>query len=306
MLDVRRMRVLLAVAEHGGVAAAARALAFTPPAVSQQLAALERQVGVPLIDRGGRTAVLTPAGRRLAEHAQAVLAALESAEAEVRSMARPGGSPAGELAVATIPSLGRTLLPAVLEHLAGTAPDLRFRVEQLEPEQSLPALVRRELDLVLASEFTLTPRRIPTAVLRRDLFTEPVHVAVPSGHTAAGPVVRLADLRDDSWISPDTGSSCEVLLQRSCAIAGFEPHVVAHCDDFSVAAALVAAGLGIALIPASAARDAAATRSVRLLTAADPPIYRTLYAATRAGAERHPSLVAVLTALEWHAHQPDR
>lgn len=113
--------MLLAVAEHGGVAAAARALSFTPPAVSQQLAALERQLGVSLVDRSGRTAVLTLPGRRLAEHAQEVLAGLEAAEADVTALARPDGAAQGVVTIATILTLGRSLLPGVLGQLARNA-----------------------------------------------------------------------------------------------------------------------------------------------------------------------------------------
>src|SRR5882724_4651971 len=127
MLDVRRLRVLLAVAEQGGIAAAARALSFTPPAISQQIAALERQVDTELVDRSQRTARLTPAGQRLAGHARQVLAGLEAAEADLASL---GGGVRGTLRVGVVPTLGRGLLPGVLAGLAGTAPDLDFQVDQ--------------------------------------------------------------------------------------------------------------------------------------------------------------------------------
>lgn len=152
--------MLPAVAEYGGVAAAARALSFTPPAVSQQLAALERQLGVSLVDRSGRTAVLTLPGRRLAEHAQELLAGLEAAESDVAALAHRDGAVQGVLTIATIPTLGRALLPGVLAQLARTAPQLDLRIEQLEPQESLPRLTRGELDLALAAEFALTPRRL--------------------------------------------------------------------------------------------------------------------------------------------------
>jgi DNA-binding transcriptional LysR family regulator len=292
MLDVRRLRVLLAVAEHGGIAAAARALTFTPPAVSQHIAALERQVGMLLVDRSGRTARLTAAGHRLAGHARQVLAGLEAAEADLASL---GGDLRGTLSVGTIATLGRTLLPAALTTLRATAPDVDLRIEEGEPEDSLPALTRGDLDVVLAGEYGLTPQRPQAHVDRIDLFTEPLLIAVARDHPLRGPEVDLAQLRDERWIAPAAGSSCETMLQRVCALAGFEPHVVAHSGDFAVAAALVSAGHGITLLPAIATLGDAT--GVKLLGVRQPGMHRTLYAAVRQGSRRHPLVNCVLDAL---------
>lgn len=290
MMDVRRLRVLLAVSEHGGVAAAARALSFTAPAVSQQLAALERQLDVALVDRSGRTAVLTAPGQRLAEHTRTVLALLETAEAD---LADHSGAPRGLLRIGAVATLGRALLPGVLSKLSAVAPQLDLRIEQLEPEDSLVALARGDLDLILAGEYALTPRRAQVGVERLDLVIEPVYIAVLSDHPAAGGnQVRLGDLRDARWIAPAAGSSCAQLLDRSCAIAGYEPHVVARCADFPMAAALVAAGHGVTLLPACAATDLPA--QVVLLQPLDPPIQRTLYAGIRPSTRRQPRLSCLL------------
>ncbi|WP_158881061.1 LysR family transcriptional regulator [Amycolatopsis anabasis] len=291
MLDVRRLRVLLAVAEHGGIAAAARALSFTPPAVSQQIAALERQLNTVLVDRSRRTARLTAAGGRLAGHAREVLAALEAAEAD---LAGDDGAVRGVLRIGVLPSLGRALLPDTLARLAVEAPELDLRIEEAEPENGLPALERGELDVVVACEYTLAPRRPVENVERADLFTEPMLVAVPPGHPLPGPRVRLAELRDARWIAPAPGGPCALLFERSCALAGYEPHVVGHCNDFAVAAALVGAGHGFTLIPRIVAPEHG---EVRLLTAIDPEIRRTLFAATRPGARRHPAIACLLDAL---------
>lgn len=297
VLDVRRLRVLLAVAEQGGVAAAARSLSFTPPAVSQQLAALERQLDVALVDRSRRTARLTPAGHRLADHARQVLAGLEAAEADLANL---DGGIRGVLRVGTIPTLGQTVLPRVLADVTAFAPDLDFRVEQLEPEDSLPAVARGELDVALAGEYGLTPRRRQANVDRIDLFSEPIYIAVPADSAFTGPQVHVGDLRDARWIAPDPGSSCAVLLERSCAIAGYEPHIIGHCADFAVATGLVRTGLGVALVPRIAvpAEDPAGPQTLRLLTAVDPTIHRTLYVAVRPGSRDHPAIAALLTALQ--------
>ncbi len=156
--------------------------------------------------------------------------------------------------------------------------------------------------MALAGEYALTPRRAQVGVERLDLAIEPVHVAVPASHPlAGGHSVHLSDLRTEQWIAPATGSSCALLLERSCANAGYEPHVVARCADFAMAIALVDAGHGVALLPACAATDPPAL--VRLLQAVDPPIHRTLYAATRPGTRRQALVACLLDALTAQAQR---
>ncbi|MGH3328293.1 MAG: LysR family transcriptional regulator [Streptomycetales bacterium] len=304
MLDVRRLRVLLAVREQGSVASAARALAFTPPAVSQQLAALERQVGVSLVDRTGRRVRLTDAGLRLADHAERVLAQLEAAEADLASI---HGRVSGPLLIGTIPTLGLALLPRALAMLRNTAPGLEPRVEQMEAESSLPALQRGAIDVALAGEYAITPRRLDPGIDRRDLLVEPLLVAVPAEHWALGPAVRLGDLRRERWLAPAVGSSCLVLLERACGVAGFEPDVVGHCDSFELALALVAVRQGVALVPeivvsagphsGSSPRRSPGGAAVRLLDPVEPEVHRTLFLAARRGGSRHPAVKLLYAAL---------
>jgi DNA-binding transcriptional LysR family regulator len=297
MLDARRLRVLLAVQQHGGVAAAARALSFTPPAVSQQIAALERQVGLALLDREPRRARLTLAGERLAAHAAAVLTRMEEAEAELAAFG--GQRPTGVVRIGVIPTVGRALLPAALRALGSTAPDLQVRVEQLEPEDSLPAVLRGDLDLAVASEYTMTPRRSDPRLDRTDLGVEPVYVAVPQDHPLRDGA-RLGELADQRWIAPAEPSSCFTMLQRACAQAGFEPLVHGHCADFGMALALVAASQGTAIVPAIAAGPPylPPVAGVRLIRTRDPEISRTRYAVTRRGAGAHPGIGHLLAALD--------
>lgn len=294
MLDVRRLRVLLAIAEHGGVASAARALAFTPPAVSQHVAALERQLDIALVDRTGRSARLTPEGERLAEHARKVLADLEAAEAD---LATRNGGMRGVVRIGVISTLGRTLLPLALAGLATSAPGMDFRIVQGEPEDTVPALARGDLDIVLAGEYGLAPQRSPARVRRIDLFTEPVLIGVDQDHRLTGTEIVMADLQGERWIAPAAGSSCEVLLMRSCALAGYEPHVVAHCADFDVAMGLVAIGHGITLVPSLAMPATHASFPVRLFHPTSPQVHRTLYAAIRDGTHQHPLIACVLDTL---------
>jgi DNA-binding transcriptional LysR family regulator len=294
MLDVRRLRVLLAISEYGGVSAAARALSFTPPAVSQHVAALERQLGVDLLDRSHRGARLTSAGVRLAEHARQVIAGLEAAEADVvgtQSTAR------GLLRLATMPTTGRVLVPGIIARLAKDYPDVELRIDVMEPEAALPALARQEADVVLAGEYGLTPRRFASSIERIGLFEECMYLAVPASSPVCGPGAELAEFRDARWIAPAEGSACALTLERSCALAGYEPHVVGRSGDFAVAASFVAARYGMTLLPAMMADDlrlAADRRHIRLLRSTDPPIDRTIYLAFRQGSRARPAIAALL------------
>jgi DNA-binding transcriptional LysR family regulator len=294
MLDVRRLRVLLAVREQGGVAAAARALSFTPPAVSQQIAALERQVGTTLLDRSSRPARLTPAGERLADHAGTVLAGLEAAAADLAAFT--DGGPAGTLRIGVIPTVGRAILPGAVRALAGCAPGLRLQIEQSEPEDSLPAVARGDLDLAVGSEYAMTPHRRDQRLERHDLAVEPLLVAVPSGHREAGDSVALGRLRDETWLAAMPGSSCLTMLRRAGAASGFEPVEGGHCAEFAMALALVAAGAGIALVPAIAV-PSPPPDGVRILAVQGGRVERTLYAVLRRGTAGHPALAATLAAL---------
>lgn len=298
MLDVRRLRVLLAVREQGGVTAAARALAFTSPAVSQQIAALERQVGVALLDRSSRPSRLTAAGDRLADHAVAVLAGLEAAAADVAALA--GEGPSGTVRVGCIPSAGQAVLPGVVRRLAGSAPALRLQVEQLEPEASLPAVARGDLDLAIASEFSMTPDphdgRDRRRLERHDLGVEPLVVVVPVAHGEPGPDVELQRLRDDVWLASLPGSTCHEMLRRACAPAGFQPVEGGHAGEFAMVLALVAAGGGIALVPSMAVPEPVPA-GLRVLAVAGGGVERTVYAVVRRGTVGHPAIHATLDAV---------
>ncbi|HEY0167376.1 MAG TPA: LysR family transcriptional regulator [Jatrophihabitans sp.] len=287
--------MLLAIQEHGGVAAAARSLAFTPPAVSQQIAALERQVGVPLLDRSQRAARLTPAGLRLAAHAERVLGDLDAAEADLASM---GELASGLLRLGVIPTAARALLPLAICRLRETAPDVELQFEQSEPEDSLPALRRGELDLVLAGEYAVAPRRLPPGLDRRQLLSEPMLVAVPAGHALTGSSVSFIELEKERWIAGTPSSSCAALLERSAGLAGFDPLVVGQCGDFDLALTLVAHGQGIALIPNMVAvRYQASSDLVRFLEPDKPKTRRDIYLAIRRGTAASPGIAYALSAL---------
>lgn len=295
MLDVRRLMVLLAVREHGSIAAAAQALSFTPPAVSQQVAALERQVGTALLDRGRRRVRLTDAGERLAGHAERILAQLESAAAEMATINDHAG---GVLRIGTLATAGTTLLPGALLRLRETAPALEARVEQMEAGHSLPALKRGDLDVAIAGEYDSVPQRLDPTIERVDFLTEPVFVAVPVDHRLDGPAARLSDLRADPWVAAAPGSACLTLLERACGLVGFTPDVVAHCGDFAMALEMVRARVGVALVPAIATQPAGRPPpGVRYLTPREPTVGRTLFLAVRRGGAGRPAVQRLRDAL---------
>src|SRR3954470_7627454 len=183
MLDLRRLRLLRELDERGTIAAVADALRFTPSAVSQQLAILEREAGVPLLERAGRGVRLTDSALMLVEHADALLERAALAEADLAAAA---GTLIGRARIAGFQSVVlRIALPA-MQALARDAPRLRCELVEAEPEQAIPALAVGDLDLVLGDEWQHGPRRLPAGLERHDLFEDPVQLALPARHTSAG------------------------------------------------------------------------------------------------------------------------
>ena len=298
MLDVRRLRVLHAVSAYGSVTAAAAALGYSAPAVSQQLAALEREVGMRLTERAGRGVELTPAALILVGHTDALLARLDAAEADLAALR---DQIAGRVALAAFPSAAASLVPAAWAALADSAPQVRLDLTEMEPEESLPAMLRNETDVAVAHEYDLLPRPLDPLFERRDLLDDPVVLAIPPAYPAdsalspaAGGPVPLATLAGQPFLAPRQGTSCAEMIQRACARAGFVPRVVARASDFQVLLSLVAAGAGVTLVPGLAARWL--PPRVRLVPPADP-VTRRVFTVSRRGGDRKPAVRVVLDAL---------
>jgi molybdate transport repressor ModE-like protein len=291
-LDVRRMRVLREVAERGTIAATARSLSFTPSAVSQQLAALEREAGVALLDRHGGRVRLTEAGRRLVVRTEAILAELEAATAELAAAA---AEVTGNVHVAAFPSAERVLLAAAVAALGRRHPDVRVRTTELEPEASLPALRLGDVDLAIAHEDAARPAPPDPRLERVDLLEDPLRVVLPPAHPADQAAVELARLADARWVATPPGTACRAMLEHACRTAGFAPDVPFHANDFGVLAAYVAAGLGVALVPELAL--AAFGPDVEVRRIADVPVTRRIYASARRGSLARPALAAMVDAL---------
>ena len=302
MLDVRRLRVLHAVSAYGSVTAAAAALGYSAPAVSQQLAALEREVGMRLTERAGRGVELTPAAHILVGHTDALLARLDAAEADLASLR---DQIAGRVTLAAFPSAAASLVPAAWTALADSAPQVRLDLTEMEPEESLPAVLRGETDVAVAHEYDLLPRPLDPLFERRELLDDPVFLAIPADGTvpltadgtvplAADGPVPLATLAGQPFLAPRPATSCAEMIQRACARAGFVPHVVARASDFAVLLSLVGAGAGVTLVPGLAARRL--PPGVRLVPPAEP-VTRRVFTVSRRGGDRKSAVRVVLDAL---------
>jgi DNA-binding transcriptional LysR family regulator len=290
VLDIRRLRVLHAVSVHGSVTGAAAALGYSAPAVSQQLAALEREVGMRLTERAGRGIELTPAAAILVAHTDALLTQLDAAESDLAALR---DQVAGRVTLAAFPSAAATIVAAAWTALAQVAPKVQLDLTEMEPDESLPAVLRGETDVAVAHEYDLLPRPLDPLFERRELTRDPVLLAVPASSPLAGPV-DLNTLAGQPFLAPRRNTSCAEMIQRACARAGFVPRVVARATDFAVLLSLVAAGAGLTLVPELAARNL--PQGVRLLPPADP-VTRQIFTVSRRGGDRKPAVRVVLDAL---------
>jgi molybdate transport repressor ModE-like protein len=292
MLDVKRMRILKEVADRGSFSAAAESLSYTQSAVSQQIAALEREAGTQLVTRGSRGIRLTEAGEALVRHADAILTRLADAEAELEAIA---GLRGGRLRLAAFPTVGATLMPLAIATFRERHPDVELTVRQLEPEDSLPLLKSGELDIAL----TIEPSKIDASdgLESTFLLDDPMFAALPLHHRLAHKSrVRLKDLGTDAWIGTTDACSCGTLVRNHCIRVGFEPRITFESDDYLQIQGLVAAGVGVALIPTLALTTVRDDIVIRDLGSEAP--VRKIAAATLPGAQRSPAARAMLNVLK--------
>jgi DNA-binding transcriptional LysR family regulator len=296
MLDLRRLRLLHELDERGTIAAVADALRFTPSAVSQQLAVLEREAGVALLERAGRGVRLTDAGLVLARHAADLLTRADRAEAELAAAAR---TVAGRGRIATFQSPALNLAVPALARLARDAPALRTELVDAEPEVSLPALALGDVDLVLADEWEHQPLSRPPGVDRLDLHRERVRLVLPRDHALAREhpaAVPLRALHGAVWAASPPGGAWAAMVERTCReLGGFDPEIRHRTNDATVSLALVARGLAVTLLPELVAPEKHPGVVVRDL--AEGATHRTILAATRAADAERPSVRALLAAV---------
>ncbi|BCJ74542.1 LysR family transcriptional regulator [Catellatospora sp. IY07-71] len=287
MLDVRRLRLLRDLARLGTIAAVAQAHSYSPSAVSQQLATLQREAGVPLLERTGRGVTLTPAGTALVRHAETVLAALEAATATLAA-ARSGLQ--GTVRIGAFPTAVRTLLPAALVALGREHPALDLMVTELDPVHMPDALRERRLDVALLHDYDLAPVTPDPTVESEPLLDETVFLALPAEHPAGDDPVGAVE--HSAWIVGTPGTLCHTVALRTCQAAGYQPRVRHHADDFTAVLALVAAGQGVALVPQLGAVQA--PPGVRLVPL---PSRRRTRLAYRRGSGGHPAVSACIAAV---------
>jgi DNA-binding transcriptional LysR family regulator len=296
MLDLRRLRLLRELKERGTIAAVADALQFTPSAVSQQLAILEREAGVPLLERAGRGVRLTDPAVMLVDHADALLERAALAEADLAAAA---GTVTGRGRVAGFQSVALRLALPAMQALASDAPRLRCELVEAEPEQALPALALGDVDLVLGDEWQHQPWRLPAGLQRHELLSDPVHLVLPAAHPAARRqrgAVPLAELAGEAWTTGHAGMGWEDMIQRTCReLGGFDPDIRHRTNDATVSLALVARELAVTMLPDLAVSGHGA--GVALRPIAERSVSRAIFAVTRATDAVRPSTRALLAAV---------
>ncbi|MFE5616204.1 LysR family transcriptional regulator [Streptomyces sp. NPDC056470] len=293
MLDLGRLRALHAVAVHGSVGAAAAALGFSPSAVSQQIGKLERETRTTLLERRGRGVRLTDEAHQLAATAEQLLAIVE--EAEVRLEERRG-LPSGRLSIGCFASAARGLMPRALAELATRHPALDARLTEVDPHISVELVERGVIDLAVAHDWDIAPMPVPPGVEHAVIGDDLCDVLVPRDHPMATRAsVRREELADERWITQPPGSVCHDWLMRTLRATGYEPRIVHQAEENHTQVALVAAGLGIALVPRLGRGTLPPeVTPIRL----DPMPTRRLHALWRTGAARRPAITETVRTLQ--------
>ena len=287
MLDVRRMRVLREVAARGSFSAAAASLSYTQSAISQQIAALEREAGTTLVERGARGVRLTDAGRALVDHADVILARLADAEAELDAIA---GLRAGRVRLVAFPSAGATIIPPAIARFRAAHPDVDLTLRPGEPEDGIALVRAGEADVALGVEAPTACTPVPDGVVIEPLLDDHMYAVLPADHRlATRRRVRLEDLADDQWILGSNTGTCQdarIVLQ-ACGGAGFEPRIVFQHDDYPAIQGFIAAGVGVSLMPELALQTVREDVVVLPLTGRAP--FRRIVAATLADSWESPA-----------------
>jgi DNA-binding transcriptional LysR family regulator len=288
-MDLRRLRLLFELSRLGSMRAVAETHGLTTSTVSQQVAALAREVGTPLVEPDGRRVRLTPAGRRLADHAVTILAGVDAAQADLD----PEAEPAGILRVGGFATAIRTRLLPVMAELESSHPRVRVLVREHEPLEAFALLDDDDLDLALTYDYNLAPAPLPSTMTAVALWTTPWGLGVPTQDEAASPVRDLAAWRDRDWIVNSRNTADERAVRTLASLAGFAPRIAHRIDSLDLVEDLVVAGRGIGLLPSGRPTGT----GVRLLELVDPPVLMTAYAVTRLGREQWAPLRLLLDRL---------
>lgn len=283
--------MLLELSRLGSMREVADQLGVTTSTVSQQLAALGREVRATLLEPDGRRVRLTPAGRRLAGHAVTILAAVEAARADLD----PEADPHGQVRVASFASAARRHLIPMVSRLADVASGVTLLIYEHEPVEALDLLARDGVDLAIVYDYNLAPRRLPASVRSRPLDRIRWGLGVPAGTDSTGSAREIFDrLRDEDWIVNSRNTADDEAIHAVAALAGFTPRVTHRSDSLELVQDMIAEGLGVGMLP-----EAMPTRpGVEIATLADPEVELRSFALTRGGREQWPPMAVVLRLLE--------
>ncbi|WP_460459761.1 LysR family transcriptional regulator [Angustibacter peucedani] len=288
-IDLRRLRVLRVLEQHGTVSAAATALHLTPSAVSQQIAGLSRETGVQLLEKRGRGVRLTGRARRLLDHAAVIEQQLQAARADLASW---DAGEAGHLSIASLSTGITAVVAPALKSLRDSHPGITWNVEESEPPDLFTALDLGDVDVAVTVHHRPSPPVTDARYHRVDLLVDPLDAVLPADHPLADPAgVHLVDLADQTWVAGYPGGSCAQLTDAVCTNAGFTADVRHHVGDWVALGALVAAGMGVALVPRLA--QPLPVEGLAVVPVLGSPASRHFYAAVRAGSQDDP-LVALL------------
>lgn len=243
-LSLRKLRILREVADHGGVTAAAEAMQHSPSGVSQQMAALEADIGTPVLERRGRGVQLTEAGRVLLEHAEILLSAEQQAQAAIEQVR---DTVAGELSVGVFSTVAAGLIPPIVADLATSYPEILVTTREINPDEAVVALRHGHLDLAYLIDYPEAHEPWPASITVVPSGLDRLHLAAPAGLFPPGKV-NLSDLADAQWVMSGPRSYYGRAVRTACRLAGFEIQVTHQVDEQATALAMVGAGLGITLM----------------------------------------------------------
>ncbi len=302
-VDPRRLKLLLELSRLGSMREVAEAMHVTTSTVSQQVAALAREAGTPLLEPDGRRVRLTPAGRRLADHAVTILAAIEAAQIDLD----PSGTPAGTLRVAAFATAVRERLLPLVAVLAAHHPEVQLHIHEHEPSEALSLLADDDIDLALTYDYNLAAARFDRSLVVHPLGTAQWSLGTPSapagtpradggrGRARGGETALevFSEFRDHDWIVNSRNTADDEVIHTVSSLAGFQPHVVHRADSLDLVQHMIAAALGVGLLPAAQT----AFHGVTLRRLRDPEVALRFYAVTRRGRSAWPPLALVLRLL---------
>jgi DNA-binding transcriptional LysR family regulator len=278
------------------MAAVAEALHVSPSAVSQQIAQLEDEAAIQLIERHGRGVKLTPAGEMLVSHAEAIIGILQNAKTDLAELKR---EVTGDLHLAAFPSVASLLAPPSMKALEGAYPRLRVTLEELEPNEALAALRSWQCDVALVDDLTVLNRDQAENVEIRQIAEDILYVLLPAMHVLAQkPEVQIEDLREERWALDTASSVYTEVIVRKCREAGFDPQINGACGSFETVLALVEAGCSVSILPGMRMRHPQQHGHRVVFRKLVPEVRRKIFVAYRRGEIRSPKISALLKALE--------